>query len=144
MKVESILKEKGGDVQTIRPDRDIATAVDKLRQGNVGALVVSSDGHTVEGILSERDVVRGLAKHGGAALQLAVKDLMTAKVTACGPEDSISHLMQLMTTRRIRHIPVVHEGRLAGIISIGDVVKSRLAELELETTVLRDAYITHS
>jgi CBS domain-containing protein len=144
MKVDTILKNKGRDVETIRPDREVRVAVEKLRQANIGALVVSRDGTHLEGILSERDIARGLARHGSAVLDLAVKDLMTTKLTTCEPEDSLKHLMSLMTEHRIRHIPVVRGGELCGIVSIGDVVKNRLEELELEAAVLRDAYITHT
>jgi CBS domain-containing protein len=145
MKVDTILSSKGRLVETIRPGRTIAVAVEHMRKGKIGALVVSEDGSSVVGILSERDVSRGLAEHGASILNMAVRDLMTRKVTTCGPEDSIKHLMALMTSQRIRHIPVVDgDQRLAGLVSIGDVVKNRLEELELEAAVLRDAYIAHS
>lgn len=140
MKVETILKEKGRDVVTIRPDRDIGTALEKLRAANVGALVVSRDGSTIDGILSERDIVRGLAKAGKAALDASVRDLMTRTVLTCTPDDSITHLMTLMTGKRIRHLPVVQDGVLCGLVSIGDVVKNRLQELEFESDILRDRY----
>ena len=145
MKVDKILNSKGHVVETIRPSRTIAVAVEHMRKAKIGALVVSEDGSSVVGILSERDVARGLAEHGASVLNMAVKDLMTRKVTTCAPEDSITRLMAVMTSQRIRHVPVVDgENRLAGIISIGDVVKNRLEELELEAAVLRDAYIAHS
>jgi CBS domain-containing protein len=145
MKVETILAAKGGRVETIRPDRLITLAAAKLRDARIGALVVSKDGREVKGIISERDIVRGIAERGAAALELQVSNLMTPKVITCTPDDSVTHLMQLMTERRIRHLPVVSaDGELRGIVSIGDVVKNRLEELELETTVLRDAYISRS
>jgi CBS domain-containing protein len=145
MKVDTILKSKGHVVETIRPSQTIAVAVEHMRKAKIGALVVSEDGSTVAGILSERDLARGLAEHGASILNMAVKDLMTRKVITCAPEDSITRLMAVMTSQRIRHIPVVDgDGRLAGIISIGDVVKNRLEELELEAAVLRDAYIARS
>jgi CBS domain-containing protein len=143
MKVESILAAKGESVETIRPDREIALAAVKLRDARIGALVVSTDGKEVKGIISERDIVRGLAERGANVLDLTVRNLMTPKVIACTPEDSVTHLMKLMTSKRIRHLPVISaEGELCGIVSIGDVVKNRLEELELEATVLRDAYIS--
>lgn len=143
MKVDTILKSKGHEVHTIRPGQTVAAAVEKMERTNVGALVVSDDGSRVEGILSERDVVRSLAQRGASSTRMAVRDLMTHKVTTCTPEDSIKHLMTLMTSQRIRHIPVVNgDGELAGLVSIGDVVKNRLEELELEAAVLRDAYIS--
>ena len=143
MKVDSILKSKGREVHTIPPGRTVASAVERMEQANVGALVVSRDGSRIEGILSERDVVRSLAQRGASTTRLAVSELMTDKVTTCTPDDSIKHLMALMTSQRIRHIPVVgHGGELVGLVSIGDVVKNRLEELELEAAVLRDAYIS--
>ena len=142
MKVETILAAKGERVETIRPDREIKLAAARLRDARIGALVVSTDGTEVKGILSERDIVRGIADRGAAALELTVRNLMTPTVITCTPEDSVTHLMKLMTSRRIRHLPVISaEGELCGIVSIGDVVKNRLEELELEATVLRDAYI---
>jgi CBS domain-containing protein len=142
MKVETILAAKGERVETIRPDREIKLAAARLRDARIGALVVSTDGSEVKGILSERDIVRGIADRGAAALELTVRNLMTPTVITCTPEDSVTHLMKLMTSRRIRHLPVISaEGELCGIVSIGDVVKNRLEELELEATVLRDAYI---
>ena len=145
MKVDSILKSKGHDVYTIRPGRTIAAAVERMERADIGALVVSEDGSRIDGILSERDVVRSLAQRGASTTRMAVRDLMTHKVTTCKPEDSIKYLMALMTSQRIRHIPVVDaQGDLAGLVSIGDVVKNRLEELELEANVLRDAYIAHS
>ena len=145
MKVETILAAKGERVETIRPDRLITVAAARLRDARIGALVVSTDGQEVKGIISERDIVRGIAERGAAALELTVRNLMTPKVITCTPDDSVTHLMQLMTSRRIRHLPVVSaDGELCGIVSIGDVVKNRLEELELETTVLRDAYISRS
>jgi CBS domain-containing protein len=143
MKVESILAAKGESVETIRPDREIALAAVRLRDARIGALVVSTDGKEVKGIISERDIVRGLAERGANVLDLTVRNLMTPKVITCTPEDSVTHLMKLMTSKRIRHLPVISaEGELCGIVSIGDVVKNRLEELELEATVLRDAYIS--
>jgi CBS domain-containing protein len=143
MKVATILAAKGERVETIRPDRQITVAAARLRDARIGALVVSADGQDVKGIISERDIVRGIAERGAAALELTVRNLMTPKVITCTPDDSVTHLMKLMTSKRIRHVPVIAaDGELRGIVSIGDVVKNRLEELELEATVLRDAYIT--
>ena len=143
MKVATILAAKGELVETIRPDRQITAATARLRDARIGALVVSTDGQDVKGIISERDIVRGSAERGAAALELTVRNLMTPKVITCTPDDSVTHLMKLMTSKRIRHVPVIAaDGDLRGIVSIGDVVKNRLEELELEATVLRDAYIT--
>jgi CBS domain-containing protein len=101
-------------------------------------LVITGAGGRITGIVSERDIVRAMARHGAAALGLPLNDVMTRKVVTCEPNDSISNLMELMTDGKFRHLPVVQEERLAGIVSIGDVVKSRLAELEYEQTALRD------
>lgn len=143
MKVRGILDAKGRDVVTIRPDATVATAVHRLALERVGALVVSEDGIRIAGILSERDIVGALAGEGADLLSTGrrVADLMTRHVVTCGPDDTVKQLMAEMTRRRIRHLPVVEGGRIAGIVSIGDVVKSRLEEVEMEATVLRDAYI---
>jgi CBS domain-containing protein len=143
MQVREILAAKGQRMVTIRPDATIATAVHRLALERIGALVVSEDGRTIAGILSERDVIRGLAEDGGDIMgtDRRVADLMTRNVTTCRPDDQVKAIMAEMTRRRFRHVPVLDNGRLVGIVSIGDVVKSRLEEMELETLVLRDAYI---
>ncbi len=137
MNVEAILKGKGRSVMTIAPAATVGDAVDLLREKGIGALVVSSDGATVAGILSERDVVHALADRGAGLLALQVSALMTRHVFTCQPGDSIDELMAEMTERRIRHLPVIENGRLAGIVSIGDVVKNRLDEIEAEASSLR-------
>ena len=141
MRVEGILRAKGRDVETIRPDAKVLMAVHRMRMQNVGALVVSRDGK-VEGILAERDVVRGLTRHGPDLLEMSVVAVMSRPVPVCSPEDSLVTVMGQMTRTRNRHVPVVDAGgTLCGIVSIGDVVKHRLEEMELETNVLRDAYL---
>jgi len=140
MNVDAILKVKGDAVVTIRPTATIAEAVRLLCEKRIGALVVSANGTEPQGILSERDIVHGLGKEGAALLQRHVDDLMTKTVVTCGPHDRVADLMALMTERRIRHIPVIRNGKLAGLVSIGDVVKNRLDEIELETTSLK-AYV---
>jgi len=137
MNVETILRNKGNRVATIRPDALIEEAVDRLRQMGIGALIVSVDGETVDGIVSERDVVIALADVGANLLSRSVSEIMTAKVVTCAPSDSVAELMAEMTTRRIRHFPVVQDGRLCGIVSIGDLVKNRLDEIESEASSLR-------
>jgi CBS domain-containing protein len=137
MNVETILRGKGRDVVTIRPRDAVATALALLRDRNIGALVVSEDGNTVEGIISERDIVHGLADHGSALLALQVAAAMSTPAATCDPADSVADLMAEMTNRRIRHLPVVSNGRLIGIVSIGDLVKSRLDEIEYEAHSLR-------
>ena len=142
MKVEAILKAKGRVVQTTTPEADLRLVVHKLSSLGIGALVVSPDGRTVKGTISERDIVRGLNKHGGSVLELRATDVMTPNPPTCSPEDLLQQVMADMTRTRHRHVPVVDEdGSLCGIVSIGDVVKYRLDEMELETSVLRDAYI---
>ena len=137
MNVETILRDKGDWVATIRPDATIAAAIDMLNRERVGALVVSEDGGEVAGVLSERDIVRALGRHGEDLLSRAVEDIMTRDVITCEPGDTVGELMSEMTNRRIRHLPVVIEGRLRGIVSIGDVVKNRLDEVEFEASSLR-------
>ena len=137
MNVETILRTKGRRVATIRSDATIAKAVEMLRMNGIGALVVSDDGQEVAGILSERDVVFGLADDGAALLSRPVSELMSHSVVTCEPGDSVAELMAEMTNRRIRHFPVVEDGKLCGIVSIGDVVKSRLDEIEFEANSLR-------
>jgi len=137
MNVETILKSKGRSVVTIGVEATIEDAVALLRREKIGAVVVSEDGTTVKGILSERDIVHALADRGVRLLELPVSALMTREVFTCKPADSIAELMAEMTDRRIRHLPVIAEGRLAGIVSIGDVVKNRLDEVESEATTLR-------
>ena len=141
MHVQAILSRKGSDVATVEAGATVARAVELLREHGVGALVVSDDGRIIEGIISERDVVRRLAAEGAAVLDSTVARVMTRAVTTCGAEDELDHLMQLMTDRRIRHVPVVEEhGALIGIISIGDVVKRRIEDVEREAEEIR-AYI---
>jgi CBS domain-containing protein len=143
MKVQEILAHKGGKVVTIRPDATISTAVHRLALERIGALVVSEDGISIAGILSERDLIVALAEEGAGILapDRRVRDLMTKGVRTCRPDDLIKSVMAEMTRHRFRHMPVVEDGRLAGVVSIGDVVRTRLDEMELETVVLREAYI---
>jgi CBS domain-containing protein len=141
MNVEGILRAKGARVVTIKPDASVADLVRGFSDERIGAMVVSVDGHHVDGIVSERDVVRGLADVGPDVVRRRVADIMTITVTTCSPTDSVKSLMELMTRLRIRHVPVVVDGRLAGIVSIGDVVKNRLDEMATETSVLREAYL---
>jgi CBS domain-containing protein len=137
MNVETILRNKGNWVATIRPDATIADAVNMLHRERIGAIVVSEDGNSVDGILSERDVVNALADSGAALLARRVDDIMTRNVITCEPGDTVGGLMAEMTNRRIRHFPVVADGRLCGIVSIGDLVKNRLDEVEFEAQSLR-------
>ncbi len=138
MKVKTMLAAKGDKVVTLRPDATVATAIGLLKLEGIGALVVSEDGALILGIISERDVVRALVSHGGDVLKMRVDELMTRSVKTCTLDANIKDVMAEMTRSRVRHLPVVRDGKLCGIISIGDVVKNRLEELETETSVLRD------
>jgi len=144
MKVSEILAAKGRKIVTIAPHMPIATAVHLLKKEGIGALVVSDNDVRVLGVITERDIVLGLAKHGERFLDMRVSEVVSDHTETCAPEDDVRTLMTKMTHGRQRHLPVLDAGQLAGVVSIGDVVKSRLSELELETGVLRDAYITHA
>ena len=141
MKVTEILRSKGADVITIWPGASLRSAVERMAKRNVGALVVVDDEGKVVGMVSEREVVHALAETGERALAEAVADLMPRRLITCGPDDRLADLMAVMTEHRVRHLPVVEDGRLVGLVSIGDLVKARLGELELESNVLRDAYL---
>ena len=138
MLVQAILEAKGGDVVTIDPTANVAAAAKLLAERRIGALVVTGADRRVTGIVSERDVVHVLAKRGAAALDVPLTEIMTRKVATCTPTDTIVSLMEQMTAGKFRHVPVVEQDRLAGIISIGDVVKYRLEEMEREQEALRD------
>ncbi|HSL75079.1 MAG TPA: CBS domain-containing protein [Ilumatobacteraceae bacterium] len=139
MHVQNILQTKGSAVATIRPDATLGDATASLRDHGVGALVVSRDDRVIDGIVSERDVVRALAAHGGSTLGRDVASAMSTSVTTCRGGDTVDRLMEIMTERRIRHVPVVDEADcLVGIISIGDVVKARVGQLETENNQLHD------
>lgn len=141
MRVSGILAAKGATVTTVAPTATVGDAADQLRLRGVGALVVSADGRRVDGIVSERDLVRRLAERGALMLSEPVSAVMTASVRTCTPDDHVDELMRVMTEHRMRHLPVVVDGVLSGIVSIGDVVKWRVTELEDEARHLHD-YIT--
>jgi CBS domain-containing protein len=138
MTVRAILEAKGRDVTTIAPDKTLGEAAALLSQHKIGALVVTGADRRVSGILSERDIVKAVAANGTAALEEKIAARMTREVVTCGPHDTMAELMGRMTAGRFRHLPVLESGRLVGIISIGDVVKYRLAEMERESSALRD------
>ena len=138
MLIGQILATKGSDVVTIGPQATIAEAVRLLRDKQIGAVVVVEGDGGVSGILSERDVTRGLADKGASLLDMQVSELMTRDVITCAPGDGIEKLMSDMTKGRVRHLPVMQDGRLRGLISIGDLVKHRLEELEAEAHMLHD------
>ena len=143
MQVDNILKSKRPTVLWVPPVLSVGEVVDRLRSADVGVMIVSNDGEVLKGLVSERDVAHGLAVHGAALLSLKVSDLMTRSVITCAPGDSVAEIARIMTMRRIRHIPVVDGGKVVGVISIGDVLKSRISEIELEANVLRDLAVAH-
>ena len=140
MTIESILKRKGTDVTTIAPEASIKRAADWLSAKNIGALVVVTSENAVLGLISEREIVHAFSRYGDTAASMPVKEIMRHGVTTVSPDESVNRVMNLMTHQRVRHMPVLRGGKLAGIVSIGDVVKHRLEDLELETNVLRDVY----
>jgi CBS domain-containing protein len=142
MQVRDVLGGKGQDVATVGPEANLAAVVKALAERGVGALVVSDDGRRIAGIVSERDIVRALAREGAGLLDRPVSEIMTTDVHVCTPESNVDQLAALMTERRIRHLPVLVDDALAGIVSIGDVVKSRISELETETQTMHE-YIWH-
>ncbi len=138
MTVKEILSHKGIDVVTTEPHASIAEAVKLLAARRIGAVVVTGADRRIVGILSERDIVRALAEKGPGALNTTVAEVMTRKVDTCGVNQTVSELMEQMTAGKFRHVPVVDQGRLVGIISIGDVVKSRVQQMEQESAALKD------
>lgn len=132
MRINDVIRHKGADVVTVGPEATVGELLDLLSQHGIGALVVSADGHSVHGIVSERDVVRHLQSRGASVLEAPVSAIMTPEVSTCAPGDDIEALMRQMTDLRVRHVPVVVEGRLRGIVSIGDLVKHRIDELKSE------------
>ena len=138
MNVKTILAGKGSDIVGIEPNADLAAAAQLLSKHKIGAVVIRGAGGRLAGILSERDIVRALAEHGSDALSLAVAKVMTRNVTTCGEDDTIASLMEKMTAGKFRHVPVLTKGALVGLVSIGDVVKQRVGEVEQESEQLRD------
>ena len=138
MDVAGILRSKGSAVTTAKPDMTTTEAIALLNERQIGALVVSDDGRTLLGIVSERDVVRGLAERGAGFLSCTLAECMASPVVTCSPSDSDRAVMAMMTDRRFRHLPVIEDGALVGIVSIGDVVKSRLDGILAEADALRE------
>ena len=138
MRVDVILKTKGSAVYTIKEKLQLAETASLLMEKRIGAVVVLDKAGSVCGVLSERDIIHAIAQEGQAALTKPVKDYMTSDVVTCRLNDTINHCMELMTDRRIRHLPVVEDGHLKGIISIGDVVKWRIAETDMEAQAMRE------
>jgi CBS domain-containing protein len=142
MNVATILSEKGREVFTVRPNLSLADAAKTLDDKRIGALVVTDDGGAILGVLSERDITCCIARRGAAALTETVETAMTSDVVTTAPSDTIDAVMARMTDRRIRHLPVVDGGRLAGIVSIGDVVKRKIADAEAEAEAMKSYIAT--
>jgi CBS domain-containing protein len=141
MRIRDILRVKGTQVVTVTPDTRVRQLLAVLAEHRIGAVIISGDGISVDGIASERDIVRALAKRGAAVMSELVTDIYTPQVYTVTPQTSLDDVMRMMTEHRVRHAPVVVDGRLRGIVSIGDVVKNRIDELETERAHLTD-YIT--
>jgi len=142
MSVAAILDIKGHNIFTIRPDHSVADAAALLTEKKVGVAVVCDNTGGLLGVLSERDIVRGISQFGKGAVDMPVRNIMSSPVVTCSPNDSVKGVLLVMTERRIRHLPVVADGQLLGIVSIGDAVNHRLRETQLEVGVLRDFAVT--
>lgn len=138
MNVEKILTVKGDNVVTIEPTANLADAASLLSKHRIGAVVIVGAGGRLSGILSERDIVRAIAEHGAAALTMPVSQEMTRNVMTCVETDSVADIMEKMTTGKFRHLPVLRDGKMIGLVSIGDVVKHRVGEIERESEEMRD------
>ena len=138
MNVKAILAAKGGDIVCIEPSADLAAAVKLLSTHRIGAVLIRGAGGRLSGILSERDIMRAISEHGATALTLPVGQVMTRNVVTCGEDDSIASIMERMTEGKFRHMPVLSKGELIGLVSIGDVVKQRVGEIEQESEAMRD------
>ena len=143
MNVSAILKQKGRDVETVAPDTTLMQVTSALAKRKIGAIVVVDERRKVQGIISERDIIRVLAQSGAQVLSSPVSSVMTKNVISCSESDTLDQLMNAMTTGRFRHLPVTKDGALVGIVSIGDVVKYHVAEVEMEATAMKD-YIAHT
>ena len=141
MNAATILKAKGNSVATVKASDSLEAAAQLMARRSIGCVVVAEHGGKLAGILSERDIVREIAVGGAGRLKASVADAMTRNIHSCRLDDTIDHLMGVMTARRFRHLPVVEDGEMVGIVSIGDVVKLKIAEAEMETEAMR-AYIT--
>jgi CBS domain-containing protein len=144
MKIADILDNKGSTVHSVLPWLTVAEVVERLGRLGIGAVLVCDENSAIQGIVSERDIVRALRKHGTGLLTMPVSEVMTRYVQTAGPDETVAHAMALMTAGRYRHLPVLDRGRLVGMVSIGDLVKHRVHEMEMETGVLRDRVIARS
>jgi CBS domain-containing protein len=137
MKLAELIKGRHQDIIRIRANSKIAEAANTLTAKKIGALLVEDDSGEIVGILSERDIVRGMGKHGADLHDVGVSELMTRELIRCSPDDTVNEAMAMMTDRRIRHLPVFADGKLVGLVSIGDLVKSRIMEVQSEAEALR-------
>ncbi len=144
MQVRAILDSKGHGVATVGSTTPLATAAARMQMEHVGALIVSHDGRRLDGIIDERDIVRAYVRYGAELANKSVGDLMRTEVETCSPDEPVRLVMAKMTRHRVRHVPVLEGDAIAGIVSIGDVLKSRLEELELEKDIMRDAYMART
>jgi len=142
MQVSVLLQHKGSEVVTVVPETLVSAVAQKLAECRIGAVVVSRDGATIDGVLSERDIVLAIADRGPSALREPASSIMTESVFTCEPDTTVDQLMEMMTDKRVRHVPVLVSGSLAGIVSIGDVVKDRISTLQSENDSLQ-SYISH-
>jgi CBS domain-containing protein len=142
MQVSVLLQRKGNEVVTVVPETLVSDVAKTLAECRIGAVVVSQDGTSIDGVLSERDIVLAIADRGPAALREAASSIMTRSVFTCEPDTTVDQLMEMMTDKRVRHVPVLVSGSMAGIVSIGDVVKDRISTLQSENASLQ-SYITH-
>jgi CBS domain-containing protein len=140
MSIQNILDRNRAEVITIRETEMLKSAADRMREQGIGMLVVKS-GDIIIGLISERDIVHAISRHGVAALSMVVSDFVSHATITVAPNDTLKRAMSLMTNHHVRHLPVIANGKLVGIVSIGDVVKHRMEDLETESIVLRDAYI---
>ncbi|SPJ24048.1 CBS domain-containing protein [Palleronia abyssalis] len=143
MRIERVLRDKGGDVLTITPGAKVSQAAAMLSEKRIGALIVCEKGGGPEGILSERDIVRELGRSGAGCLDTPVSELMTAKIESCAKDDALDAVLTKMTEGRFRHMPVIENGQMIGLVSIGDVVKARLSELAMERDALQGMVMGH-
>ncbi|MEZ5901421.1 MAG: CBS domain-containing protein [Hyphomicrobium sp.] len=142
MIIANILKVKGRNVATARPEETVQEIANRLAQKKIGAIVIVGGGGAVAGIISERDLIRVIAQKGVDALTVPVSEVMTRNVIVCGETTPVDEIMEMMTNGRFRHLPVVEDGRLIGIVSIGDIVKHHIAEVELEVSAMRGYFAT--
>jgi len=140
--IANILKVKGRNVATARPDDTVQEIANRLAQKKIGAIVIVGSAGSVSGIISERDLIRVIAQHGAKALAMPVAEVMTRDVVICTETTPVDEIMEMMTNGRFRHLPVVQDGALMGIVSIGDIVKHHIAEVELEVTAMRGYFAT--